>query len=85
MMAAPSIVILGPQGCGKTRNADRLRRAYGLQRVIDAGAVCGTPLVRVPENGALVLTTSLAELDLPEGHKVQVVEFSAAMRKAGAA
>jgi len=30
-----SIVIYGPQGCGKTRHAERLRQFYKLERVIE--------------------------------------------------
>lgn len=28
-----TVVVFGPQGCGKTRNAERLMMAYGCSRV----------------------------------------------------
>jgi hypothetical protein len=30
-----SLIVYGPQGCGKTRNAEALREGYGLDRVIE--------------------------------------------------
>jgi len=34
-MSRRSVIIYGPQACGKTRNADKLRAAFGLNLVID--------------------------------------------------
>jgi MoxR-like ATPase len=34
-MSKPPIIIYGPAGCGKTRNAERLRRLFGLGQVAD--------------------------------------------------
>jgi len=31
-----SIIIHGPQGCGKTRNAELLRKYYGMNEVVEA-------------------------------------------------
>ena len=28
-------VVYGPQGCGKTRNAERIRKALGLRHIVD--------------------------------------------------
>jgi hypothetical protein len=47
-----SYVVYGPQGCGKTGAAERLRKAFGLDRVIDPWEP-GQPF---PLTGALVLT-----------------------------
>jgi hypothetical protein len=33
--ALAAVVVYGPQGCGKTTNAQRIRQALGLQHVID--------------------------------------------------
>lgn len=52
-MINKSVVVFGPQGCGKTLNAEKLRRHFGLQTVIDNGWDWNTP---VPREGALVLT-----------------------------
>lgn len=32
---ARSVVIYGPQGCGKTRNAERIAKFYGLRTIVD--------------------------------------------------
>lgn len=32
-----SIVIYGPRGCGKTINAERLQKHFGLERIVDEG------------------------------------------------
>lgn len=29
------IIIYGPQGCGKTRNADKLAKHFGLSKIVD--------------------------------------------------
>lgn len=33
---AKSIVVYGPKGCGKTRNAQKIARIYGLHTVVEA-------------------------------------------------
>ena len=43
MMNRLPLVIYGPQACGKTRNAERLKRAFGARRVVDEW-VPGDPL-----------------------------------------
>jgi hypothetical protein len=30
-----SVIVYGPQGCGKTRNAERIRKHFGLERIVD--------------------------------------------------
>lgn len=47
-----SVVVYGPQACGKTRNAQAIRRHFGLHAIVD-DAVSGRP---VPKEGALILT-----------------------------
>lgn len=32
-----SVIIYGPQGCGKTRNAEALAKHFGLNHIIDDG------------------------------------------------
>jgi len=47
-----SVVVYGPQRCGKTRNAEALRRHFGLNRVVDDW----DGISDVPAAGALILT-----------------------------
>ncbi len=79
-MSGPSVVVYGPQACGKTRNSERLRAAFGMSQVLDCGMFIGP--VKVPPRGALVLTN---DRNIPAPPGVQRVAFSAAMRKVGAA
>lgn len=50
--AHKSIVVHGPQGCGKTRHGERMAKHFGLDLVIEADDHQGP----VPIVGALVLT-----------------------------
>lgn len=50
-----SIIVSGPQGCGKTTNASRIVKALGLKRVRDSW-VPGTPY---PQEDTLVLTNGV--------------------------
>lgn len=73
-----SVVVRGPQGCGKTTNAEAIARHLNLEKVIDGWG----GLTDVPTFGALVLT------DLPrshvtnilEGRRIQTIEFDEVMR-----
>lgn len=67
-----SLVISGPQGCGKSRHAKALARYYGKTRVIDDW-IPGTP---IPGN-ALALTH--------ETRLINAIPFKNAMRAAGLA
>ncbi|HYE39912.1 MAG TPA: hypothetical protein VEB23_08270 [Ramlibacter sp.] len=77
-----SIVIYGPQGCGKTLNGDKLARYFGLQRVVDDGLDLGGH-VRVPASGALVLTNDPEELRRRAPAGVRFIAFAQACRMAG--
>ena len=35
-----SMIVHGPQGCGKTRNGELLRRHFKLSRIVDCGLGC---------------------------------------------
>jgi hypothetical protein len=50
-MSHAPVIVYGPKGCGKTRNADRIRRHFGCRQVVD-GWMPGEPLVA----GAVHLT-----------------------------
>lgn len=44
-MTAPKVIIVfGPQGCGKTRNAARIASALGAGSVVDDWPQCRDPL-----------------------------------------
>jgi hypothetical protein len=53
-----SVIIYGPQGCGKTRNAAMLMRYFGLKRVIEEYHYGKFPL-----HGALVLLNARPHID----------------------
>jgi shikimate kinase len=40
---ARSIILYGPQGCGKTRNSSRIARAYGLTVIVDEAGEAAMP------------------------------------------
>lgn len=65
-----TVIITGPQGCGKTRNGAALARHYGKRRVIDDWTL-GTP---IPAD-AIALTN--------ETHLVNAIPFKNAIRAAG--
>ena len=71
----PSIVIHGPQGCGKTRNAEALRVHYGLDRIIEADE---RPHQMLPATGALVLTCRVSSL---HATGLEFVPFDVAMQE----
>lgn len=75
-----TIVIHGPQGCGKTRNAQALAKHFGCSRIVDDWN--GRSKV---EPGSLVLTSSLVfgikVSALPVGRRF--IPFVAAMAEAG--
>lgn len=70
----PSVVIYGPQDCGKTMHAKALREHFGLDQVVDEW----DGQSRFPRMGALVLTHN------PNPHikpGVRTLHFGAAMRE----
>jgi shikimate kinase len=52
---ATSIILYGPQGCGKTRNAYRIAKMYGLTSIVDDAQDAAMPIHR-PNTGVLYLT-----------------------------
>ncbi|MDP3228486.1 MAG: hypothetical protein Q8N13_10995 [Acidovorax sp.] len=48
----PSVIVHGPQGCGKTLHGDRLARHFGLRAVVEADDLTHD----LPKAGALILT-----------------------------
>jgi hypothetical protein len=69
-----SIIIIGPQGCGKTLNAQALAKAFSLKRHCDADEVYPVPL-----NDHLILTCDLtAEL---RAAGLKVIQFRDAIKR----
>ncbi len=71
-----SIYIYGPQGCGKTRNAEHLCKHYGLTVIIDEYGEWRRT-VSVPKQGALVIGQT--EKDGPAG--ITAIPFEQAMQE----
>ena len=66
---AESIIILGPQGCGKTLNAAALAKAYGFNKWCDADE-------RMPKSGHLILAHTITA-NCP----LRVIAFRDAIKK----
>lgn len=69
-------IVYGPQGCGKTTNAEAIAKAYGCHKIVDTGTV----LVEKLAPGVLILTNedpdlSRARFDFP----IRVVTYKVAM------
>ena len=70
-----SIVVYGPQGCGKTRNAHRIAQALGLSTIVDGFEPCiGHPW---PREGALLLSHTPP----PGWFRHPVLSFDEAMKR----
>ena len=54
-----SIIVYGPQGSGKTRHAENLRKHFALGTVFDGEEVHGVQ--ELPATGALILMTHAPE------------------------
>lgn len=62
-----TVVFSAPQGWGKTRNAQQLRREFGCSKVVDGWDPWSDPITR----GALHLTNVHADhIALPRGIRV---------------
>lgn len=70
-----SVIVYGPQACGKTRNAERLRKGFGLDRVMDDW----DGREQIPPRGVLVLTNDFAAMNGVRNSERYT--FEAAMRK----
>jgi len=71
-------IVVGPQGCGKTRNAERIARAYGCAKIVDDGR----PIPRLEDiaPGNLILTNDDPDLGRGKfGFPVRVVTYKVAM------
>lgn len=57
-MRTRSIVIFGPQGCGKASNAARLQQHFGLSKVYDADCEGLTSARQLPHYDTLILASA---------------------------
>lgn len=63
-----SIIIEGPQGCGKTLNAEAIRKHFGMKECIDADEVRIKP---IPTEDCLILSNGISKV--PPG--LQIIKF----------
>lgn len=54
-----AVIVIGPVGCGKTRNAETIRTVLGGKNIIDMGDVYQSIICYEPENGDILLTNCL--------------------------
>jgi len=69
-----SVLVYGPQGCGKTRNSKAIAKALGLTTIIDSFEMGNQPW---PRNGALLLTSCIP----PERFPCRAMSFEQAMNR----
>ena len=74
-----TVIVHGPAGCGKTRNAEKLMRHFGMNRIVDDW----TPSALCPIRGALVLTNS--DVGGIRSDCVEIIPFAEAAQMAGIA
>lgn len=61
---APTIFLIGPQGCGKSTHAQAFARAFGCTHVIDGESLNGFDVddpAAIPREGALIIGPERAE------------------------
>lgn len=69
-----SVIVYGPMRCGKTTNAERLRKGFGLDSVMDDW----DGRERIPPRGVLVLTNDMTAVNSVRNSERYT--FEAAMR-----
>lgn len=69
-----SVVVYGPQGCGKTRNAKSIMKALGLSKVVEADELHGRPY---PRYRTLLLTNQRPAAS----YRYAIMSFDEAMAK----
>ena len=78
-MKKPSIIVYGPQACGKTTNAEALAKHFGLNKIHDEWMPSVTS---VEKQNTLILTNEVPTELLAITH-CKVISFNDAMRQAG--
>jgi adenylate kinase family enzyme len=83
-----SVVVYGPQGCGKTQHADRLQKHFGLHSVhedfesLQRSSIQATGTLYISNTDPL---ESEEGLRIVQSHGLRVWSFRDAMRDAGVA
>ena len=75
-MRTHSIVIFGPQGCGKASQAARLQEHFGLSKVYDADCEGLTSSKQLPRHDTLILANTE-----PQRCPVRSMSFEQAVRQ----
>lgn len=74
-MRTQSIVIFGPQGCGKASQAARLQQHFGLSKVYDTDCAGLTSSKQLPRHDTLILANTQ-----PQRCPVRSMSFEQAVR-----
>ncbi len=70
------VIVVGPMACGKTRNAEALRKHFGCKRIVEDYVRGFSPPLK---DGDLALTNEAPRRRKVPG--VRVVEFADAMKE----
>lgn len=70
-----TVIVLGPQGCGKTTNAKKIAAKYRLKKIRDNW----DPATNLPQYGFLALTHDVFAMALI-GSSYRVIGYDEAMR-----
>lgn len=83
-----SIIVHGPQGCGKTRNKHALKQHFGCVRILDDVHFSGPAWLKTEATRMPTLFLTNAPPEFPDGTQdafrhVSVIPYDVAARKAG--
>lgn len=81
-----SVIVHGPQGCGKTQNCQALARHFGLRQIVDNAYSSNWPRILASMPPTLFLTHERPQFPAgtaPEDHGAQVIAYVDAARAAG--
>lgn len=81
----PSVIVYGPQGCGKTRHAEALAAHYGLRKIVDSEGMLDQDAMRHRVD-ALILVQASTPPEFDAGALAslyRIVSFENACAEAG--
>lgn len=86
-----SVVLYGPQGCGKSTNAKRISKALNLPRIVEFDEICHDKRMQhdLPAFGVLVITIAPEKVGatfprLSYDHAMTAVKISESVQGASA-